>query len=571
MTIIDSTRHRLSTLLGLCVSLLSIHLFLLSSCIMSFQTATSGNDQSCQPKWKSSYLQPEPEFTGTFSIVAVDPKIGVCGAAVASKYPSVGKVVPYVRAGVGAFCTQYGHNPDWGELALDLLAKGYLPEQVLAELLHNDALRDIRQLAIIDMSGRAANRNAAKADPTGNTWWGAVSGKYYACQGNILVGREVIFAMARAYEETEGSLADRLMVALIAGDCAGGDHRGRLAAGMRVAKEGIDGYWLELYVDNSDDAVIDLARKYAALDHEAKGAWRGGKLPFELLIAKGAKGAEISNIYLAVYLGDISKVRDFIEKGTDVNAKNTVGDTPLHYAAKSGSAGKDIIELLIAKGIDVNAKNNKGQTPVDIAASRNRSEVVKLLIEKGADVSLHVAARFGALAKVKSLIEKGTDIDTKDEMDWTALYWAASMGQEDVAEFLIAKGADVHVKAKDISTALHQAARAGGMKLVKLLILKGADVNTKDKYGNTPLHSAASAGHRAVVELLIAKGANVDAKGRNDWTPLHNAARQGHKGVVELLVAQGADINAKDKQGRTPLSLAKQRDHTEVVELLRKN
>jgi uncharacterized Ntn-hydrolase superfamily protein len=161
-----------------------------------------------------------------------------------------------------------------------MLAKRYLPEQVLAELLRNDAQRDKRQLAIIDMSGRAANRNPAKADQSGN-WWGAVSGKYYACQGNTLVGREVVFAMARAYEETKGSLADRLMAALIAGDCAGGDHRGRLAAGIRLAKEGIDDYWLELYVDKSDDAVIDLARKYAALDHDAKGDWRGGKMPFE--------------------------------------------------------------------------------------------------------------------------------------------------------------------------------------------------------------------------------------------------------------------------------------------------
>jgi uncharacterized Ntn-hydrolase superfamily protein len=89
------------------------------------------------------------------------------------------------------------------------------------------------------------------------------------------------------------------MAALIAGDCAGGDHRGRLAAGIRVAKQGVDGYWFELYVDKSDDAVIDLAKKYAALDHEAKGAWRGGKLrgeavpalrPAGILPAVGNKG-----------------------------------------------------------------------------------------------------------------------------------------------------------------------------------------------------------------------------------------------------------------------------------------
>ena len=225
-------------------------------------------------------IRAEAGVTGTFSIVAVDPESGVCGAAVASKYPAVGKIVPYVRAGVGAFCTQHWHNPNWGEIALGLLAKDEPPEQVLNELLRDDAQREKRQLALIDMTGRVANHNPANADPSG-TWWGAVSGKYYSCQGNTLVGREVVFAMARAYEETEGSLADRLMAALMAGDCAGGDHRGRLAAGIRVAKEGIDGCWLELDVDKSDDAVIDLAKKYAALNHEAKGAWRVGRLPFE--------------------------------------------------------------------------------------------------------------------------------------------------------------------------------------------------------------------------------------------------------------------------------------------------
>jgi uncharacterized Ntn-hydrolase superfamily protein len=211
-----------------------------------------------------------PEVSGTFSIVAVDPEAGVCGAAVASRYPAVGKVVPYVRAGVGAFCTQHWHHPAWGERALDLLAQGRLPEEVLAELLRDDPQKDKRQLAIIDMSGRAANRNCADADPSG-VWWGSAAGRYYACQGNTLTGPEVVHAMARAYEQTEGSLADRLMAALVAGDRAGGDHRGRLAAGIKVARKGVDGCWLELYVDKSDDAVNDLAKKYAALRHEAKG------------------------------------------------------------------------------------------------------------------------------------------------------------------------------------------------------------------------------------------------------------------------------------------------------------
>jgi uncharacterized Ntn-hydrolase superfamily protein len=228
---------------------------------------------------QSSYPRGGAPISATFSIVAVDPSSGVCGAAVASKYPSVGKVVPYVRADVGAFCTQHWHQPEWGKRALDLLEKGRHPGEVLAELLRDDPHRDKRQLAVIDMAGRAANLHPTRADPAG-IYWGGMSGRYYACQGNTLCGREVVTAMSRAYEETEGSLADRLMAALIAGDCDGGDHRGRLAAGIRVARRGVRGCWLELHVDKSDDAVVELSRKYAELSHEAKGGWQGGELPW---------------------------------------------------------------------------------------------------------------------------------------------------------------------------------------------------------------------------------------------------------------------------------------------------
>jgi len=212
----------------------------------------------------------QERISGTFSIVAADPETGVCGAAVASRYPAVGKVVPYVRAGVGAFCTQHWHEPKWGPRALDLLAGGMSPQAVLAELVKDDPQRDMRQLAIIDAAGRTAQQNPARADGP-SLWWGSAAGRYYACQGNTLAGRKAVAAMARAYEQAQGSLADRLMAALAAGDEAGGDHRGRLAAGIRMAKVGVQGDWLALYVDESADAVADLARAYEGLEHEAKG------------------------------------------------------------------------------------------------------------------------------------------------------------------------------------------------------------------------------------------------------------------------------------------------------------
>lgn len=221
-----------------------------------------------------------PEKTATFSITAVDPETGICGGAVASKYPAVGKVVPYVRAGVGAFCTQHWHVPKWGEQALNLLEQGKRPEEVFLELLRDDKDAEQRQLGISDVHGRTLVHNPT-ASGKSSYYFGAMTGKHYTVQGNTLTGREVITAMAEGFEDTKGSLADRLMAALVAGDCVGGDHRGRLAAGIRVAKPGVEGDWFALYVDKSDDAVVELLHKYADTEHDAKGDWRGGQLPFQ--------------------------------------------------------------------------------------------------------------------------------------------------------------------------------------------------------------------------------------------------------------------------------------------------
>ncbi len=211
-------------------------------------------------------LEPDFGISNTFSIVAADPATGICGAAVASKYPDVGHVVPYVRAGVGAFCTQHWHNPPWGEKALDGLAAGKTPEEVLAELLSNDSKKDQRQLALINIHGQIAIHQPTGADAK-SEYWGGMTGKFYSCQGNTLTGHEVIEKMAQAYEKTDGSLAEKLMAALLAGDRAGGDHRGRLAAAIVVCKPGVTNHWIELYTDKSDSAVEELAAKFRKLEH----------------------------------------------------------------------------------------------------------------------------------------------------------------------------------------------------------------------------------------------------------------------------------------------------------------
>jgi len=228
--------------------------------------------------WPTHADEPKQEIIATFSIAAVDPETGTCGAAVASKFPAVGKVVAHARAGVGAYCTQHYDLRASAPKALDMLADKKLPEEVLGDILKTDKAPGMRQLAIIDMKGQSAQRHPVNA-PAGSHYWGGMSGKYYVCQGNTLNGRDVIVAMAKAYEETKGSIADRLMAALLAGDCAGGDHRGRLGAGIRVCKTGVEGYWLDMHVDKSDDAVVELYKNYVGSKHDARGEW--GKKAFE--------------------------------------------------------------------------------------------------------------------------------------------------------------------------------------------------------------------------------------------------------------------------------------------------
>ncbi|MFH1882065.1 MAG: ankyrin repeat domain-containing protein [Planctomycetota bacterium] len=221
----------------------------------------------------------------------------------------------------------------------------------------------------------------------------------------------------------------------------------------------------------------------------------------------------------------------------------------------------------------------------------------KLLVEKGADISLHTAARQGLQEELKKLIEKGTDVNAKDSSGQTALHYAAREGYKEIIELLLENGADVNIRVKYYNlTTAEIAMNNNHNKVVELLIAKGADisplhlalymkdeakakslieggadVNERTPYGNTPMHRAVVAGLKDIVELLIAKGANVNAKDNWDWTPLHSAAEEGHRELAELLIAKGANVNARDPLDRTPLWYAQEEGHTKIIELLRKH
>ncbi len=176
------------------------------------------------------------ENVSTFSIVAYDPAAGDWGVAVASRYFSVGSVVPWAEAGVGAVATQANVNVGYGPKGIKLLEQGLSAGEVLKRLLEEDTFegKDGRQVAIVDAKGNVA----AFTGPNAPNWAGDRQGKNWSAQGNILVGPQVPEAMGKAFESTEGELAEKLWAALKAGDAAGGDSRGRQSASMLVVRKG---------------------------------------------------------------------------------------------------------------------------------------------------------------------------------------------------------------------------------------------------------------------------------------------------------------------------------------------
>jgi uncharacterized Ntn-hydrolase superfamily protein len=195
----------------------------------------------------------------TFSIVACDLEQQAWGVAVASKFPAAGAVVPWAQAEAGAIATQSYANTSYGPLGLELMAANLSAEETLAKLLKDDEGHEKRQVGIVDAQGNAVTFTGSECFD----WAGGITGPGYAIQGNILVGENVIKAMQAEFLAIEDQLPARLHAALLAGDRAGGDRRGRQSAAIYVAKPngGYGGFidrWIDYRVDDDEDPVLRL-------------------------------------------------------------------------------------------------------------------------------------------------------------------------------------------------------------------------------------------------------------------------------------------------------------------------
>ena len=208
-----------------------------------------------------------PQYS-TFSLCAIDPATGQSGASVTTRVPFVGRAVPHVRAGVGAVCTQASTVVEYGPRGLDLLANGADPQAVLQQLLADDQQRETRQVGVIAMNGRSA---AHTGKQNGN-WAGSRQGLNYTVQANIMVGPEVVDAVAKTFEASEGTgmpLAERMILAMEAGYAKGGDRRwGNLqSAAIKIADpndpgRGNDHIALAIEVGEHPEPVAEMKRIY---------------------------------------------------------------------------------------------------------------------------------------------------------------------------------------------------------------------------------------------------------------------------------------------------------------------
>lgn len=197
----------------------------------------------------------------TFSIVARDPANGDVGVAVQSKFLAVGSAVPWAQAGVGAVATQSFVNTAFGPEGLRLMAAGWTAAEAMKQLLALDHEAGQRQVLLLDAAGRAAAFTGEGCFP----WAGHIIGEGYACGGNILVGEDTVEAMARTFEAASGTLAERMVSALQAGQAAGGDRRGQQSAALLVVRTG-GGYagrndrYIDLRVDDHLEPITELRR-----------------------------------------------------------------------------------------------------------------------------------------------------------------------------------------------------------------------------------------------------------------------------------------------------------------------
>ena len=307
-------------------------------------------------------------------------------------------------------------------------------------------------------------------------------------------------------------------------------------------------------------------------------------------------------LHFSSRLGKLEMVRLLLDHSAEVNAETEKGEQPLHEVSygeyRSQEDGVRVAQLLLERGADVNTRRNDYWTPLHVASYYGNVEVVRVLLDHGADLEANAKGDNGekplhsvSYGKYRSqedgvrvaqlLLEHGADVNTRRRNHWTPLHVASYYGNLEVVRLLLDHGADLEANAEGDNGAkpLHSLScgkfkSQDGVRVAQLLLERGADVNTRRKDHLTPLHLASRWGKLDIVQLLIHHGAEVNAVDDFGETPLHEVSQGKYEyqedgvRVAQLLLHHGADVNPKSRAGYTPQALASRTERPKLAELL---
>lgn len=321
---------------------------------------------------------------------------------------------------------------------------------------------------------------------------------------------------------------------------------------------------------------------------------------FIIFINSMSYGAEI---HKAAVNCDLSKLKQFIKKGIDINSYDTEPGsdyeypkgTPLHWAVRADQ--KEAVLFLIKNGADINAKTDDGvslmvETPLDYAVWQRNLELAKILLHAGANVEgachkfhwpLLAAIVNEDFKMAKLLLDYGADLYKTGSDDYTVLHMAVLKHKINSVKYLLSIGFNVNAPGfgTDGGTALHVTVRREDIEIAKILIEHNADLNIIDYKGYTPLTLAVEKNEENFIKLFIEKGANVNECGSHLTesgnylpennplnAPLHIAVKMGNLNYINLLLKAGANVNLKNRNGETPIDIAQEYGSSDIVKLL---
>ena len=298
---------------------------------------------------------------------------------------------------------------------------------------------------------------------------------------------------------------------------------------------------------------------------------RAGADPHIMSTRQGQGG-----IHLASYLGNLEAVRQLLEHGVHVDARDRKGVTPIMHACGEGQI--EIVELLWSRGADIHQKCDRGRTALSYAARQNSIPAAQFLLDHGAHIDdqdvegrvpLAYAAMQGRIEMVHFLLGAGASI-RNSRTGTCALVCACDDDQHEAAEILIDAGADLALKVTQYElTPLAFAVVNTDLPSARLLLQNGADPNLQDdKVGQTALHTAVMKNSAGLVALLLNYGGSPNARDAAGSTPLFAASRRGHADIVMHLLSSGAAAEIGNLDGFSPLYVAAQQGHVDVMRLL---